>query len=261
MEDLKAHKSIYRFNESSKIKYWIWGLLLATVVVLLLPWTQNVRAKGSVTSLKQEQRPQELNSMIPGRIVKWFIKEGDFVKKGERILQITEVKEDYFDPELLERTEQQLAAKKMSIAYYKQKVDATENQIGAIETSRDLKQSQLANKITQLKIKLQSDAADLLAANNDLEIAAKQYKRQQTMYDSGLVSLTQLEQRNISLQNAQAKKINAENKVASTKQELEIADAENSAIKQDYLEKMNKAKSDQFQSMSQIAGSQGEMAK
>jgi multidrug efflux pump subunit AcrA (membrane-fusion protein) len=261
MIELKAYKTIYRHNKNSKIKYWAIGFFIVAAVFLFLPWTQNVRARGNVTTLRQEQRPQELNSIIPGKIIKWYVKEGDFVNAGDTILQIGEVKEDYFDPNLIGRTGQQLDAKQLSVDYYKNKVAATQNQIGAIENGRTLKQSQLQNKILQLQIKLQSDSAELSAAANDYLIATKQYKRQQAMYDSGLVSLTQLEQRNASFQNAAAKKISAENKLANTKQDLGIANIEIGALNQDYLEKISKAQGDQFQSMSQIAGGQGEVAK
>lgn len=261
MTELKAYKAIYRYNKNSKIKYWAWGFFIIAIIFLFLPWTQNVKARGNVTTLRQEQRPQELNSILPGKIVKWYVKEGDFVNAGDTILQIGEIKDDYFDPELIGRTGQQLDAKQMSVDYYKNKVNATQTQISAIENARQLKQSQLQNKIQQLQIKLQSDSAEVAAAINDYNIATRQYKRQQAMYDSGLVSLTQLEQRNASLQNATAKKISAENKLANTKQDLNIAGIEIGAVNQDYLEKLSKAQGDQFQSMSQIAGGQGEVAK
>lgn len=261
MTELQAYKKIYRYNKESKVKYWALGIFITALIFLFLPWTQNVRTRGAVTTVRQEQRPQQLNSIIPGKIVKWYVKEGDFVKAGDTLIQIGEVKDEYFDPNLITRTNEQLDAKQMSIDYYKNKVAATQTQIGAIESGRDLKQAQLQNKIQQLQIKLQSETAELTAANNDFDIAAKQYKRQLTMYDSGLVSLTQLEQRNVAFQNAQAKKISAENKLAATKQELNIAQIEIGAINQDYLEKISKAQGDQFQSMSQIAGGQGEVAK
>ena len=261
MTELKAYKTIYRYNKNSKVKYWAWGFFAAAAICMFLPWTQNVRARGGVTTLRQEQRPQELNSIIPGKIIKWYVKEGDFVKSGDTILQIGEVKDDYFDPSLVERTGQQLDAKQLSVDYYKNKVTATQNQMGAIENVRSLKQLQLQNKIQQLKIKLQSDSAEVTATVNDFSIAAKQYKRQQAMYDSGLVSLTQLEQRNAVFQNAAAKKISAENKLANTKQDLDIATIEIDAVNQDYVEKISKAQGEQFQSMSQIAGGQGEVAK
>ena len=261
MNNLKAYQSIYGYNKNSKIKYWVIGFFISISVILFLPWTQNVRAKGNVTTLRQEQRPQELNSIIPGKIQKWYVKEGDHVNQGDTILQISEIKDDYLDPNLVNRTGQQIGAKQMSVEYYKNKVAATQNQIGAIGNNRTLKQSQLENKITQLQLKQQSDSVDVIAAVNDFVIVSKQYKRQQNMYDSGLVSLTQLEQRNMALQNANAKKISAENKLANTRQDLLIAKTEKNAINQDYLEKFSKAQGEQFQSMSQIAGGQGDVAK
>jgi multidrug resistance efflux pump len=261
MTELKAYKTIYRYNKNSKVKYWTWGFFAVAAICMFLPWTQNIRARGSVTTLRLEQRPQELNSIIPGKISKWFVKEGDLVKAGDTILQISEVKEDYLDPNLVSRTNEQLDAKQMSVQYYKNKVSATETQIGALANNRLLKQTQLQNKIQQLQLKLQSDSIENIAATNDYSIATLQYKRQKALYDSGLVSLTQLEQRNQSFQNTLAKKISAENKIGSTRQELLIAKIEMDAINQDYVEKVSKAQGEQFQSLSQIAGGRGDVAK
>ncbi len=191
MKTLKAYSVIYRHNKTSHIKYWSSGFLLVMLVILFLPWTQNIRAKGNVTTLRQEQRPQELNSIIPGKIVKWFVKEGDLVKAGDTILQISEVKEEYMDPNLVNRTGEQLDAKQMSVQYYKNKVATSQTQIGALGNNRVLKQTQLQNKIQQLQLKLQSDSMENIAASNDYAIATLQFKRQKAMYDSGLVSLTQ----------------------------------------------------------------------
>ena len=261
MKTLKAYATIYRHNKNSRIKYWAMGMLIALLIILFLPWTQNIRARGSVTTLRQEERPQELNSIIPGKIVKWYVKEGDLVKAGDTILQIAEVKDDYLDPNLVNRTGEQLNAKEQSLGYYQNKVKAADMQIGALSNNRFIKQSQLENKIRQLQLKFLSDSVENNAAINDFKISEKQFKRQQAMYDSGLVSLTQLEQRNQAFQNAIAKKISAENKLISTQQDLLIAATERDAINQDYTEKLSKAQGDQYQSLSQIAGGQGDIAK
>ena len=99
------------------IKYWFFGFILLIIIGLFLPWTQNIKSKGTITSLYQEQRPQEINSPIPGKIVKWWIKEGDFVKKGDTIVQLLDVKDDFLDPRLVERTEEQLVSKQQKIDF------------------------------------------------------------------------------------------------------------------------------------------------
>jgi multidrug resistance efflux pump len=260
-ESYKAHAAVYLCHTRSRVRWWFYGVLAFLLILLFLPWTQNIRTKGNVTTLKQEQRPQEVNSIIPGRVVKWYVKEGDFVKAGDTLLQLSEIKDDYLDPDLLERTTQQLSAKQSSVEFYQSKVGAASQQIGALGSARILKQQQLLNKQQQLRLKLQSDSADVVAANNDFKIASLQYTRQRQMYDSGLVSLTQLEQRNQSYQNALAKKISAENKLANTRQDVTINNIEMNSVEQEYAEKISKTQGDQFQSLSQIAAGQGDIAK
>ncbi len=256
-----SYNKIYRHGKSSRIRYWFYGFIILLLIILFLPWTQNIRAKGTVTTLRQEQRPQQMNTIIPGKIVKWHVKEGDLVKPGDTIVQLAEIKDDYLDPSLVKRTKEQLTAKELSVDYYENKVDATQSQIGALNAARDLKQNQLQNKMQQLRLKVQSDSMDVIAANNDYRISDVQYKRQKALFDSGLVSLTQLEQRNQAFQNAMAKKVSAENKLAATRQDLTITQIEMNSVEQEYAEKISKAQGEQFQSLSQIATGQSDIAK
>lgn len=256
-----SFSKVYRYNKRSRVRYWFYGLMTALVIILFLPWTQNIRAKGTVTTLRQEQRPQQLNTIIPGRVIKWYVKEGDYVKAGDTILQLAEIKDDYLDPQLLSRTREQLSAKSLTVDYYKNKVGTSGTQINALGEALQLKMDQLRNKLQQLQLKVQSDSMESIAAANDFKIATQQFSRQKAMYDSGLVSLTQLEQRNQSYQNSLAKKVSAENKWQNARQDLTITRIEMNATQQDYMEKIAKAQGDQFQSLSQIATGQGDIAK
>ena len=91
-----------------------WSVFLI-FVILLLPWTQNIRSNGAVTTLKPNQRPQDIHSVIAGRIEQWNVQEGDYVNLGDTIVIISEVKDDYFDEKLLDRTSDQLDFKKQII--------------------------------------------------------------------------------------------------------------------------------------------------
>ena len=117
-----AQNHIYRHNKNSNVKYWFFGLIIFNSILLFMPWTQNIRSSGNITTIRQEQRPQELNSIIPGKVVKWFVKEGDLVNQGDTILQLSEIKDEYLDPNLINRTGEQLSAKQMSVDYYKGKL-------------------------------------------------------------------------------------------------------------------------------------------
>jgi multidrug efflux pump subunit AcrA (membrane-fusion protein) len=261
MNNFKSYSLIYHYNKNSRVKTWFIICIGIFIIFLFMPWTQNIRAKGAVTTLYQDQRPQQVNTIIGGRVMKWYIKEGDYVNAGDTLVQLSEVKTDYLDPNLLQRTQEQLAGKQQSVEYYKNKVGVTDQQIDAINNGLQLKLNQQMNKLSQLQLKVQADSAESAAALNDFNIAALQYNRQKAMYDSGLVSLTQLEQRNQLYQNALAKKISAENRLANSKQDLTITRIEMNALQQENIEKVSKAQGEQFQSLTQIASGQADIAK
>jgi len=261
MEKYKSFAHIYRQGKSTEIKPWLIGFLLLLAAILFLPWTQNIRSKGSITSLFQEQRPQKIYSPIAGKISKWWVKEGDFVKKGDTLAKITEIKEDYLDPNLVPRTQEQLNAKKSYLEFYAQKVQANQAQITNLKSSKTIKLEQLKNKIAQINQKLVGEKAELEAASNEALLIKDQFDRNRKMFQEGLISQTQFQQRNAAAQNALAKKTIAENKVNQSLQDLRNANMEQGAIEQDYNEKINKAESERLQSLSQIESGKGDVAK
>jgi multidrug resistance efflux pump len=258
---LQSFSHIYQIERQSSVKKWTIGIFIVLAIVLFLPWTQNIRAKGNVTTLRQEQRPQELNTVLAGRVVKWYVKEGDYVKAGDTIMQLGEVKVDYFDPELLNRTQQQITAKQQSVDGYKSKASTAQVQVGALAQAQVLKLQSLDNKIGQQQLKVTSDSTDLIAVNNELSVAKRQIDAAKNMLDSGAISLVDFERRKVSFQNAQAKRISAENKYLQGRQELINLRIEKNSTVQEYTDKISKAEGDKFGSLSTAASTEADISK
>jgi multidrug resistance efflux pump len=258
---INSFDAIYKIHSINRLKYIFSAIFILIILFMLLPWTQNIKSKGYVTTIEQGQRPQKVNALIPGKIEKWLVKEGDFVNKGDTILVLSEIKEEYLDPNLIAQSRLQLDAKKSSIDYYNKKNETTQMQIQNLENAQKLKIEQLKNKNLQLKNKLEGEKAELIAVKNENELLKNQYERQLKMYEEGLVSQTQLQQRNIQYQNAIAKLNIIENKIQQTQQEILSNSIEQNSATQEYAEKVNKAQGDRFQNLTQIAVSQGEIAK
>ena len=261
MEKFKSFNQIYLRGKGPATRPWLIGLGLILLGILFLPWTQNIRTKGQITSLYQEQKPQKIYSPIAGKIARWWVKEGDFVQQGDTLAKISEIKAEYLDPKLILRTQEQVNAKKGTVTYYEQKVKATEDQIANLRTSKALKQDQLTNKITQLQQKLTGEKSELEAASNDYNLVKDQFERNQEMFKKGLISQTQFQQRNASMQNSLAKKTISENKVNQTLQEIQNTKIELRGVDQEYSEKMNKAEGEKFQSLGMIETGKGDIAK
>jgi len=220
------------------------GLLVSFLLCLFLPWTQNIGAKGYVTTRSPEQRPQSIQSVIAGRLENWYVQEGDYVEKGDTIIFISEVKSEYFDPDLLERTTEQIDAKSQSIDSYQQKIDALENQYEALTQSLKLKQEQTINKIGQARNKISMDSIDLVAYEANLDIAKNQLVRITELNKKGLKSLTELQDKEYKVQSSSAKVNVQKNKLQNQKNELINLKLELLAIARDYDDKFAKSQSD-----------------
>lgn len=252
---------IYNHNYTSKIRYLLYSLLFIGVVIMFLPWTQSVSANGKLSTLNPSERPQTIPSRISGRIEKWFVKEGDFVKKGDTIAFISEIKENYFDPKLIERTQSQLRSKESSIRSYGSKVNSIDLQIEAIQSALLIKTEQARNKVIQSKTKMISDSAEFIAAENNYKITEEQFNRFEGLLAKGIISKTDFENRKAKLQESYAKKISAENKWLNSKSELMNTEIELNAIRQDYNEKLMKSESDKFSTLSSLYDAEANLTK
>lgn len=240
-----AHRPHYKI-----LNRIILGVTIIVLIIFFLPWTQNISGSGAVTTLKPDQRPQTIHSAIAGRIEKWYVKEGDYVKKGDTILFISEVKEEYFDPNLVNNTKSQVDAKKMAVQSYGSKVNTLSVQIAAIENEKQLKLQQAKNKIRQSLLKVKSDSMDLEAVKTQIKIANTQFNRSVTLNKEGLKPLTDVEEKRLKLQEVEAKIITQENKLLASRNELINAKVEVNRISAEYEEKVSKAKSDQYTALS-----------
>lgn len=262
--DTKNYKSLQETDlpkANVSFKRWLVGALFMFIVILFLPWTQNIQTKGKVTTLRPDQRPQTIHSTIAGRVEKWYVREGELVKKGDTIVYLSEIKTEYFDPNLVERAGQQVTATEGGIASYQSKVGALENQILAMRQELNFKRKQLDNKVRQNRLKVQSDSIELTRAVIDLETAQKQYDRTKELYGKGLKSLTNVENKNLKVQETAAKKVAIENKLLTSRNILDNARLSLINVENEYANKIAKAESDKFTALSSRFDAEGKLQK
>ncbi len=215
-------------------------------VIALLPWTQNIRSHGYVTTLKPNQRPQDIHSIIAGRIDEWKVQEGDFVKKGDTIVIISEIKDDYFDEKLLDRTSDQLNLKKQAADSYENKINAQDEQLSSLIQLKNLKLDQIDIEIEQTKLKVQNDSIEYIAAKLDNEIADYQLERMDSLHRLGYKSLTDLEKARIKSQQANAKKIATKNYWMQNRNELISLKIEKGNTRSKFENDYSKTSSDKY---------------
>ena len=261
ISNFKSSKRVFHKTNYKTFNRFLIAFAILIFIILFLPWTQNISSNGSVTTLKLDQRPQTIQSPIPGRIEKWFVQEGDFVKKGDTILFISEIKNEYLDPKLIERTGKQIKAKSMSVFSYQEKIKALNRQISSLQNERSLKLEQSKNKLMQSFLKVKSDSIDYQAAVINLNVAQLQYDRTVTLENEGLKAVTDVEEKRMKLQENLAKLISQENKLLASRNEILNAKLELNRIKAEYTDKISKAQSDMFTAQSSQYDSEVQVTK
>lgn len=243
------------------LAYWCYGILGIIIITMFLPWTQNIRSYGFVTTFKPENRPQTIHATIAGRVENWFVNEGEFVQKGDTILKLSEIKEEYLDPKLLPRLKEQIEAKINSLEANKEKVEALDDQIGALRNGLELTLDKGENKIIQAQEKVETALADFSAAKTAYKIAKEQYERYQDLFARGLASEQEMENYRLKLQEAIQKLVSAENKLTIARRDLANAKIELNSIKANYLGKISKAEAEQSSALAYVSDIEGEILK
>ncbi len=122
----------------------VFGVILASAFLAFTPWVQTTAGAGTVTALNPNDRLQEINALVPGRIHERYVRDGSKVKAGDPIVQIVDN-----DPMLLDR----LSAERDEVLA---KLDASQN----------------AQKTAQLDLDRMKDLFDKgLAARREFEQA------------------------------------------------------------------------------------------
>ena len=260
-ENLESYQHGEKTRPPHRIRHWIVGLGILGLIFLFMPWTQNIQSNGYVTALRPDQRPQTLQSIIGGRIEKWYVQEGDTVRKGDTLLHLSEIKEAFFDTSLLLRTANQAAAAASKVQAYQSKVDALERQLKALQASRLNKLDQARNKLIQAKLKVESDSNDLIATQTQFQIAESQLDRSNSLFKEGLQPINELEARRQKAQDARAKRITAQNNLLKSRNEIINAEIEINSLDNDYQEKIAKVNSESFAAQSAYFEAESEFNK
>lgn len=246
-EDLETLKVLQTPKASKLLAKWVVGILALLFLIMFLPWQQNIRGNGMITALNPKNRPQNIETIIAGRIEDWRISEGQYVTKGDTIMIISEVKEKFFDPEQLNRLANQIEAKSSSIAAKYRTVVALENQIKAQRDVLKFKLNQYNNKIRQFEFKVLNDSINY-------EIAKGQFSRFNVLYDSGNISLNKFQEYELKL-------IETETKYLNTRNDLAIAVVELNTVEAETMEKISKAESELEKIKSELYDAEGSLEK
>jgi len=158
------------------------GIAVSIAFLIKAPWVQTTSGAGVVTALNPNDREQNINALVSGRIEEWFVRDGSVVTKGDPIVRIVDN-----DPNLItrlqaERTQvqAQLRAAKNGLATAQlDKSRMAELFNAGLAARRDYEQTQIrveefngrvaeaAAKLSRMDVSLSRQSVQTLSAPRD----------------------------------------------------------------------------------------------
>jgi RND family efflux transporter MFP subunit len=185
-------------------------MILSTIAVVgtilfTVPWVQTSAGSGQVGALNPEDRVQNVTALVPGRVERWFVNDGDRVKRGDPIARVVDN-----DPNLLARLAAERAQVGAEIAAAEQALRVAQLDVGragqlleeGLSSRRDYESTQirvaerrasLANaraKLTQVDVALNRKSAQTVRAPRDGRIQSINAAAGATLVSAGDVLAT-----------------------------------------------------------------------
>lgn len=122
------------------------GTALTAAFLIFVPWVQTTSGPGKVTAINPDDRQQQINALVGGRIEEWFVRDGSSVREGDPIVRISDL-----DPQLIQRLqaertqlEIQLAAAESGMATAQLDLDRARQLFNeGLAPRRDFEQAQI----------------------------------------------------------------------------------------------------------------------
>ncbi|WP_262695726.1 efflux RND transporter periplasmic adaptor subunit [Kordiimonas aquimaris] len=139
--------------------------LIAVCIVLFItfvPWVQTIQGAGKIVALDPSDREQAISALVPGRIAKWYVREGSRVQARDPIALIVDN-----DPRLVERLNTQLSLARERLASAQTalrtaQLDATRKEkllADGLVSRLEMEQAQIA--LANFEVRAQGAADDL----------------------------------------------------------------------------------------------------
>jgi len=154
------------------------GIAAAVFVLFFVPWLQTASGRGQVVALDPEDRAQDVTALVPGRVERWFVQDGQHVNRGDPIARIVDL-----DPNLLPTLAAERAQVEAEIASVRQSQAVAQIDVGrmrqlyseGLASRRDFEQAQI--KVADSGAKLAESRAKLNRINVQLNRQSAQLVR------------------------------------------------------------------------------------
>ena len=235
-------------------------LLIFLLVIIFVPWTQTVTATGQLSAYSPDERPQDVEAQISGRIKKWHVFEGASIKEGELLLELDDYDPNFMSPDLLsffnqrrKALEQTRHAALSRVQQLDKRIVEMQKVVKSAVPSAEARVIEAQNKVREAHQKVES--AKIAAATAELNI-----DRQKRLAQRGLVSQRELELTIQTAVSAQADLQGAQANLQAVEQAMQALSFGRDQVSAEVLQRLLEAEAVRDASMAEAAKAADQLA-
>lgn len=158
------------------------------VALVLTPWQQTIPGSGRVLAFRPDERPQQVEALVDGRVVRWHVSEGATVRAGDPIVELADT-----DPSLLERIDAERTQVERTVEEADVRLRALEERVSGLLVSRDTSIAAADLRTQMARDRVTAAERGLSAADAARKAAVLNLDRQQALAAKGLTSTRAVE--------------------------------------------------------------------
>ena len=213
IDEIPATERFTKFESLEMVKTGIWPkligvillvlLIVSSVLALFVPWRQSVVGEGQIIVFSPMDRPQTIEAQIHARLLQWYVRDGQTVRRGELIAELTDLDPRFLDRNQLQRLVDQKQALISKRESAKARVASLSSESDDVTDSRAAAVPAAEERISQARDRLYAAQQSVDVAEQNVRTTQWQLDRVNALYEKGLRS--QRDQQVASLDNVRAK--------------------------------------------------------
>jgi adhesin transport system membrane fusion protein len=229
---------------------------LVALVLVLTPWQQTAPGSGRVVAYVPEERQQNLEAPIEGRVLRWYVREGSAVQKGDPIVELSDN-----DPEILMRLRSERDAVEARLDAARARARSLESRIAALAESRSSSIAGAQSRVGMAAQRVVSAEQAVMLAQAALGAAELNLTRQTSLAEAGLTSRRQLELTDLDLTRAKTELERARLALAAAKGERIALESDRLKADTDANAAINDAHASRAAADAEVANASAELAR
>lgn len=249
---------LVRPSRFSRVVAWVTlGLLgLLFLTLYLTPWQQSVPGSGRVMAYAPDERQQNVEAPIDGRVLRWHVGEGAGVKAGQPLVELSDN-----DPDVMQRLRSERDAVAARLDAARARALAMESRVDALELSRSSALVAADSRVLMAEQRVSAAEQALNAAQAAYHTAELNTERQRTLHQQGLSSERQRELAELESTRAQTEVARAQATVVASKSELAAIQADRLKVGNDATAATSDALASRQTAEAEVANASGELAR